>query len=101
MTGGANKTFSTIFSESSYNAEQYVRFSNRQAQHNRSTQAPSKGHRAMSETPIHFDFIQQRLPRWLPGTSPPEATFQSAARRSIPTSWSCSRCRWRGPKATN
>ena len=24
----------------------------------------------MSETPIHFDFIQQRLPRWLPGTSP-------------------------------
>ena len=70
MTGGANKTFSTIFSESSYNAEQYVRFSNRQAQHNRRTQAPSKGHRAMSETPIHFDFIQQRLPRWLPGTSP-------------------------------
>lgn len=24
----------------------------------------------MSETPIHFDFIQQRLPHWLPGTSP-------------------------------
>ena len=70
MTGGVGKTFSTIFSESSYKAEQYVRFSSGQAQHNRKTQAPSKGLRAMSETPIHFDFIQQRLPRWLPGTSP-------------------------------
>ena len=70
MTDGNSKTFSTRFSECSYNAEQYVRFSRGRAQHNRRTQAPSKGHRAMSETPIHFDFMQQRLPHWLPGTSP-------------------------------
>lgn len=70
MTGAVGKTFSTIFSECSYTAEQYVRFSRGRAQHNQRIHAPPKGHCAMSETPIHFDFIRQRLPHWLPGTSP-------------------------------
>lgn len=69
MTVGAGKTFSTIFSECSYNVEQYVRF----FAHARSTQsddqALTKGHHAMPETPIHLDFIKQQLPHWLRSTS--------------------------------
>ena len=69
MTGGNGKTFSTSFSERSYSAEQYLRFFAQARSTQSDDQPPTKGHHAMSETPLHFDFVKQQLPHWLRSTS--------------------------------